>query len=529
MIEFMANVANSLNIGLAIILLAVITFSAFLTRFAHCPENIRSRWRQALEALQVTKQRFLQERRNLKVARRQRGVTAPGEEWLAAMDAVSAQRTAVRDATARAREIGEQLGNDVQQRKNRERQALDNSIKAHNEAIQEAARNLRAHRREARESLWDFLFDYRYWPLVATLFIVFGDLVYYRLFGFNVLQYYWDSPTASLLTVVLTVPVFLAFYLLFIPIYMVLFTLLATLLLAVRIVGWIRRSLFTASKLALWLYCAACRSIWYIQLAFYLTSKRRSTEDAGGLLAKGFHLLHVAKTRVYTRLASVGGSPLLYLEGTLAVSVVGLFMVFFEPAFRAHAVCENPGSARVVVDPRFGERPVDYMKIGSLGNHMFLTADSSCGEDQSRDVDDVAKKPEVDGEGLRGVPLDMLSRVANVTCDAIVRRWHFFHSMEAWPRRDGVVVVPFSRVLCMHDDTGRDGDSISCKVPEETEVVDPFEELLRAQIKEAVPCKDGAAISAPIVFAPNEWKETVNDDVARVKIAKFVKNPAGTR
>lgn len=243
-----------------------------------------------------------------------------------------------------------------------------------------------------------------------------------------------------------------------------------------------------------------------------------------------------------------------------AFFVVGILIALYvEPRYRAYAVCNGPRTTRVVLDPPL-QGQASFTRIGSIGGHVFIMSESSCGRSEEKgdtgepeDHQAQAADEETETNGAASVDATAYQRssknnegndggeddgdggepiwkaVLPYVPDPIRERLSFFYSAHLTESRDrstDVTVVPLSRVLCMYEvRDDRSSESAVCSpvlppsgdgprilvhktqentwkivIPSDVRIRIEDERLLTEEIEQEM-CDGGAAeISEPVLF-----------------------------
>ena len=529
----------TLNVVLGVLALVVAGFWAFLARATRFAGDEVAAWRTALAERRKARHRLRWAWRELKKARRVHGKLhePPAELRNASKAGQTAQKNA--DVAAKElREAGAQVAESIRGSIDLDRENLDASIVQRLWGALATVERRRDDARAAMSGTPEFLG--KHWSIVsgiALTIVVAGDLVYYELFDFNVLPYYWDYPVGTLfITVALGVPVLLIFLGLFVTIDVMLLLWRAGLLTIVLALSVLRRASYGVAKL----YCVPCKSRAYARLTLGLM-------PAGGLtLRSAFSGLarywrHVRTAAVRLQEVTTSGRRVVWTQVVLAVVGVAVFVVLFEPAYRAHAACQRDGGARVVLDPPMAGGQDDFVRIGSLGQHVFLVTEGSCrGTTESAAVDGgrrewadwlwegaepirvaVAwlreREDATASRGRDGCGIPVIRRA----CAALDERMDYFGAERLPGLYAGeVVVVPPNRVLCMYEEPF--GEPRICAPPEVEEVAPDGggESLLVAQLQGEVPCGEQAEVSEAIVFGRDDATVPIRNGYA--EMARFL-------
>ena len=236
--------------------------------------------------------------------------------------------------------------------------------------------------------------------------------------------------------------------------------------------------------------------------------------------------------------------------------VVSLIALYVEPRYRAHAVCDGSIITRVVLDPPL-QGQASFTRIGSIGGHVFIVPESSCGRSEengdARKSDDhqsrtANEETETNGAasvanaGIAGTDGDegdgdgsepTWKAVLRYVPGLIRERLPLFdptHLAESRNRSIDVTIVPLSRVLCMYEvrenqssepaicgpvlPPGGDGPRIlvhktqentwKIVIPSDVRIRIEDERLLTEEIEQDV-CDGGVAeISEPVLFKRGE-------------------------
>ena len=177
----------------------------------------------------------------------------------------------------------------------------------------------------------------------------------------------------------------------------------------------------------------------------------------------------------------------------IAFFVVGsLIALCVEPRYRAHAACDGSIITRVVLDPPL-QGQASFTRIGSIGGHVFIVPESSCGRSEEKggtgesedhqSLQTAGEEAESNGAASMAVAADQRSIKNNAgnagisgtdgdegdgdggeltwkavllryVPDPIQERLPFLYSAHLTKSRDrttDVTVVPLSRVLCMYE------------------------------------------------------------------------------
>lgn len=336
--------------------------------------------------------------------------------------------------------------------------------------------------------------------LVVVLMLI--HYLYYRHFGFNVIGYLPDYSVSGVVLSLLQVSFLLVLWLSISVVTFLLAIPLATLH-GTKIVNGMRwlvreRSLgFFFAVCKRWMMCSS-----YLVLPLLDNARTGSDSEADRARKRtssrffgsdSFIMKYGSdesrdRDRNLDRLTLVLFAILFSVGSTIAICVV--------PERRAHAACEGSIITRVVLDPPLGG-VASFTRIGSIGGHVFIVSESSCGHGtENRDVGEVE-----DGQSEGG---DNESR-----------------------KNSGVTVVPLNRVLCMHevrDDSSSESANCTAVVPSVVRMRMDGEWRLRDEIEQEV-CPGGVAeISAPILFAREE-ETPVDEPAAKELIKAFLNRP----
>lgn len=525
------------ELALGAVLVVSVGFWAFLARAIRRAHSDLDSWAEALAKRSSARNDLRMAQRALKTARRSYGhldELAPPLRDAIGASAIATKRAEI--AAHRLREAGAQVAKTVRVSVERDRTALDRFI-AHRV---DAAWNTLARIRDDARSAWAAVqFLRKHWPIVSVfplLTVVAGDLVYYELFDFNVLPYYWDYPVGTLfITVALGLPVLLTLLALFVSMYLAAVLLLAVLLLVALVMSVLRRMSYEVARV----YCAPCESTAYARMTLGLLPAGRWTPRPTLRTMVPYWQLFGRSARRLGQLAT-GGRRVLWVQAGVATVGVAVFVVLFDPAYRAYATCQGGGGTRVVLDPPMAEQD-DFVRIGSLGQHVFLVTGGSCetateggaGGNEPRRLAVWLRNALYPVRGVIDwlrLPADAETSRWNVcnipvvgrACAALSERTEYLLADQTPRSYEGeVVVVPPNRVLCMYE--GPADEERVCMPPdvEGTEGEDVAREdgesLLLAQLQREVPCGAAAIVSEAIVFDRGDATEPIAGGVTEIR------------